>query len=117
MRTILSLFSKSPFTPLQQHMEKVAVCVHQLEGLFEALQKREFEKILEIQKKISKQEHEADKEKNHIRNNLPKNLFMPISQSSLLEILSIQDSIADTSEDIAVLTTLKQLECLLNLDL
>ena len=34
---------------------------------------------------------------------------MPISKSALLEILSLQDDIADDCEDIGILLTLKEL--------
>lgn len=110
MNALMSLFGRSPFAPLQSHMEKVAACVHCLPALFDALQKKEYDKVEEINKKISTLEHNADLTKNDIRNHLPKSLFMPIERRELLEILKLQDSIADSAEDTAVLTTLKQLE-------
>lgn len=110
MRALLSLFGRSPFAPLQSHMAKVADCVHCLPKLFEALKNKEFDKVEELSKKISQMEHHADLTKNDIRNNLPKSLFLPIDHGRLLEILSLQDSIADSAEDVAILTTLKQLE-------
>jgi len=109
MLTIAKLFGKSPFIPLQSHMTKVKDCINLLPSLFEALQKMEVKKIEEITKKISKLEHEADLTKNNIRNHLPKSLFLPIDRATFLEILSLQDSIADQAEDIAVLTTIKNL--------
>lgn len=110
MRALLSLFGRSPFAPLQAHMAKVADCVHSLPSLFEAIENKEFDKVEEISKKVSQLEHHADLTKNDIRNNLPKSLFLPIDRSRLLEILSLQDSLADASEDVAVLATLKKLE-------
>lgn len=112
MLTILSLFGRSPFAPLQSHMEKVANCVHCLPELFDALEKKDEALLAQISEKISKLEHDADLIKNDIRNHLPKSLFLPIARESLLEILSIQDSIADKAEDVAVLVTLKPLELL-----
>ena len=110
MLTIAKLFGKSPFAPLQSHMEKVSESVHLLKDIFEALKNEEFEKVLKIQKKISEKEHEADLVKNDIRNHLPRSLFMPIDRASFLEILSLQDSFADRAEDIAVILTFKQLK-------
>ncbi len=81
-----------------------------LNELFDALRKQDFVKLEEISKKISKQEHQADLTKNDIRNHLPKSLFLPIDRASLLEILSLQDSIADSAEDVAVAVTLKKIE-------
>ena len=112
MLTILSLFGRSPFAPLQSHMEIVAQCVHCLFDLFEALEAKDYEEIEKLSEKISNLEHDADLIKNDIRNHLPKSLFLPIDRENLLKILSIQDSIADKAEDVAVLITLKPLELL-----
>lgn len=112
MRTFLNLFGRSPFTPLQAHMQNVADCVHQLPKLFEALAEKDYPKVEKIAAAISDYEHQADITKNDLRNHLPKSLFLPIDRTNLLEILGLQDSIADRSEDIAVLVTLKPLEVL-----
>lgn len=109
MLSILNLFGRSPFALLQTHMEKVSSCVHLLVDLFTALRKGEPPLIEKIATEIADLEHAADIVKNDIRNHLPKSLFLAMDRSSLLDILSIQDSIADNAEDIAVLTTLKPL--------
>ena len=59
---------------------------------------------------LSQLEHEADLTKNDIRNHLPKSLFLPIDRAHFLDILSIQDSIADEAEAIGILLTLHPLE-------
>jgi predicted phosphate transport protein (TIGR00153 family) len=110
MQTLARLFGRSPFAPLQTHMARVAACVHHLVPLFEALAAKNYERVTEIAKEISKLEHEADLTKNDIRNNLPSGLFLPIDKTSLLEILSLQDNIADCAEDVAVLLTFSELE-------
>lgn len=110
LTTLLNLFGRSPFAPLQSHMEKVSSCVHMLPALFEAMEKKDYAAMEQIAEKISELEHTADLTKNDIRNHLPKSLFLPIDRTHLLTILSIQDNIADAAEDIAVLTTLKQIE-------
>lgn len=110
MFTILKLFGHSPFASLKAHMDKIASCVHKLPDLFDALQRGDRDAIEEIAGQISKLEHQADLTKNDIRNHLPKNLFLPIDRNQVLEILALQDSIADKAEDIAVLTTLKPLK-------
>lgn len=108
MRSFLNLFGRSPFNPLQAHMEKVANCVQLLPELFDALKNQDKTLVDKLALEISTKEHEADVTKNDIRNHLPKDLYLPIDRSSLLEILSLQDSIADKVEDIAVLLTLKK---------
>ena len=112
MLTILKLFGRSPFAPLQSHMKKISECVHMLIPLFDALQKGDQKRLEEIATTISTLEHQADLTKNDIRNHLPKSLFLPIDRSHILEILTLQDSIADRTEDVAVLTTLKQIPML-----
>ncbi|MCH9626764.1 MAG: hypothetical protein S4CHLAM2_03920 [Chlamydiales bacterium] len=112
MQTLARLFGRSPFDPLQIHMEKVAACVRQMLVLFEALAKKDYALVGELAKTISKLEHEADLTKNEIRNNLPTGLFLPIARGSLLEILALQDNIADRMEDTALLLTFKDLEIL-----
>jgi len=110
MRTIAKLFGKSPFSPLQTHMDKVSSCVLLLNDLFIALKEKDYQKVKKIGENISKKEHEADMTKNDIRNNFPKSLFLPIERADFLEILSLQDSFGDKAEDIAVVVTLKELE-------
>ena len=109
LNTILNLFGKSPFLPLHSHMEKVEMCVHLTKELFDALFQKDYSKMQSIAEKISEYEHAADLTKNHIRNHLPKSLYLPIDKSHLLEILSLQDDIADKAQHIGVLTTLKML--------
>ena len=95
-----NLFSRSPFAPLQTHMEKVAICVDKLKELFDAFFQQESETIGKLADEISDLEHSADLTKNDIKSNLPRGLFMAINKTDLLQILSLQDSIADTAEDI-----------------
>lgn len=107
MLTILNLFGRSPFTPLRKHMERVTECVFKLPDLFKGIKEEDFAFTEEIAKLISKLEHNADLTKNEIRNHLPKTIYLPIDRGNLLEILSLQDSLADVAEDIAVVLTLK----------
>lgn len=112
MLTILRLFGRSPFAPLQSHMESVAGCVHKLVELFDAVESGDTNKVEQIANEISEIEHTADLIKNDIRNHLPKSLFLPIDRGNLLEILSLQDRIADKAEDAAILCTLKEIQLL-----
>lgn len=101
MLTIAKLFGKSPFAPLQTHMDKVASCVEKLPALFQAILDQDMEMIEAIGSTISRVEHEADIIKNEIRNHLPKSLFLQVDRGALLEILALQDAIADQVEEIA----------------
>lgn len=108
--TLLNLFGRSPFAPLQSHMEKVSVCVHALKELFDAVERKDYAAVEVIAEKIADYEHKADLTRNDILNHLPKSLFLPIDRTHLVEILNTQDQIADKAEDIAVLATLKPIE-------
>jgi uncharacterized protein len=114
MLNIARLFGKSPFAPLQSHMKKVALCIERLSDIFNALSKRDMEKIEKLVADLSRMEHEADLTKNDIRNHLPKSLFLPIDRAHFLEILAVQDSIADKAEDVGVLLILRPLESFRN---
>ena len=110
MLNLARLFGKSPFAPLQTHMEKVYDCIKKLQEIFDAIVNSDYEKVETMVQVLSKLEHEADLTKNDIRNHLPKSIFLPIDRSQLLDILAIQDSIADKAEEIGHLLILKPLE-------
>ena len=110
MSVFKNLFVKSPFAPLQSHMEKVTKCAEKLEPLFGAYFESDKSRIKAIADEISELEHAADLTKNEIRNHLPSGLFLAVNRGDLLEILALQDNIADEAEDIGVLMTLKKLE-------
>lgn len=103
--TISSLFGSSPVRPLQAHMASVQACIVELVPFFEAALKEDWKEAKEIQKKISKLENDADKLKKELRMQLPNSLFMPVSRRDLLEVLTMQDKIANKAKDIAGLIT------------
>lgn len=107
MRSIARVFGRSPFVPLQAHMEKVAECVRKLPATFDAYERGDLEAVRQSAKEISKLEFEADQVKHDIRNSLPRGLFMPMDRGSLLNILARQDDIADKAENVAVILSFK----------
>lgn len=90
-------------------MNKVASCMEKLSSIFEQLGKPDREKMEKLVASLCELEHEADITKNDIRNHLPKSLFLPIDRGHFLEILALQDSIADKTEDIGILLSLRPL--------
>jgi uncharacterized protein len=100
--SIARIFGKSPFAPLQSHLLKVAACIEKLDDLLLAIENQDQKAMAQITQEIAFLEHEADLTKNHISNHLPKSLFMPIARVDLLEILTLQDTIADKAEDISI---------------
>lgn len=108
MRSIAKVFGRSPFIPLQMHMDKVTECVDCIPLIFESYRSHDTEAVKSLSDRISKLEHEADLIKHDIRNNLPRGIFMPVARTNLIRILNIQDGIANRAEDISVLLTFKQ---------
>lgn len=98
---ISALFGRSPFKPMQQHMEVVYECVGLVPNLFDALIAGDQKALAETQEAIFAKEQEADKIKQEVRLHLPKSLFLPVDRRDLLDVLAVQDTIADTAQDIA----------------
>lgn len=105
-----NLFGRSPFKPMQNHMRTVNQSARAVTDLFEALCKGDAEGVKATQKRIFELESEADKIKNELRAHLPKSLFMPVDRRDLLEVLDLQDNIADIAQDIAGLLVERQMK-------
>jgi predicted phosphate transport protein (TIGR00153 family) len=95
------IFGSSPVSPLQAHMKIVYDCASELIPLFNAVINEDWDEVSRLQQRISDLEKEADVLKKELRLNLPKGLFMPVSRQDLLEVLLMQDSIANKAKDIA----------------
>lgn len=98
---LTNLFGRSPIRPLQEHMAKVHACVEQLRPLFKALVENRQDDIEKIRGDIATLENDADKLKWELRHHLPTGLFMPVDRRDLLEVLMMQDKIANQAKDIA----------------
>lgn len=102
MPTITNLFGgHAPFKHLQEHMRVVRKCAEHVVPLVDALIVEDADALRAEAKAIFALEAEADTLKNELRMNLPRSLFLPVDRRDLLNVLHVQDSIADTAEDIA----------------
>jgi uncharacterized protein len=110
MNILSALFSRTPLSHLQHHMEKTCACLAKLKELCDIRIDSDLPKIEKVAKKISELEHDADLIKNDIRSSLPKSFLFSIDRINFLEILTLQDNLADTAEDIADLLILKPLK-------
>jgi predicted phosphate transport protein (TIGR00153 family) len=95
------LFGKSPISPLQQHMTSVHSCISELKGFMVAIHAQDWVKAEEIRKDIGHKEGEADVLKKKLRLSLPSTFMMPFSRRDLLDLLLIQDSIANITKDVS----------------
>ncbi len=107
---LANLVKRSPLVSIQEHMRAVVECAQEIPALFEALCKQDEVTFEQVKQRIFDKESEADQIKNSLRSRLPKSLFMPVDRRDLLEVLHIQDSIADTAEDIAELLFERQMK-------
>ncbi|MAP10526.1 MAG: TIGR00153 family protein [Gammaproteobacteria bacterium] len=107
---ILAMFGRSPFRPLQHHMQTVENCVLLLGPFFEAIIAKDYGQAASVQQDITKFEDEADDQKHELRLHLPNTLFLPVDRRDLLEILTMQDSIANRAKDIAGLMLGREME-------
>ena len=98
---ISALFGRSPIRPIQQHMAKAQSCITLLGDFLEASYNKDWLKAEEIQLAIHNTENEADALKREIRTHLPRSLWLPVSRNDLLEMLQIQDRLANQARDIA----------------
>ncbi len=96
-----NIFGSSPVRPLQKHMAKVTECVSQLTPYFDAVLSQDWPIAEKIYLSISSLEQAADKLKKELRLSLPKGMMLPVSRRDLLEVLTMQDNIANKAKDIA----------------
>ena len=95
------LFGPSPFRPIQGHMKTVESCAAEVEPLLAAFAQEDRDAMREHRRKIDELEGQADQQKNDLRGQLPRSLFLPVDRRDLLELLHLQDSIADAAQDVA----------------
>ena len=107
---LASLFGRNPFRSLQEHMRVAIQCVDEVPGLFEALAVQDRERVMQIKERIFELEELADQVKNRLREQLPRGMFMPVDRRDLLEVLDMQDSMADVAQDIAGLLVERSME-------
>jgi predicted phosphate transport protein (TIGR00153 family) len=90
-------------------MEQVAKCITKMGESLDAVEQQKWDQIERLADEASHLEHEADQIKDEVRSRLLRRFFMPVDRSQLIEILSIQDSLADTAEDVSILMTIRRL--------
>lgn len=99
------VFGRSPVRPLQQHMAKVVACTGELLEFFEAVVAGDWERAAKAREKVTRLENEADALKTDIRLHLPSTLFMPVARADILDLVTVQDKVANKAKDITGLMT------------
>ena len=98
---LANIFGVSPVRPLEEHINIAFRCAKQLRGFFAAAVQGDWDTAAEVRSEIEKLEHNADDLKKKIRLGLPKSLFMPVPREDLLELLLVQDKIANRTKDVS----------------
>ena len=107
IRNILSLFRKEPSEPLQDHLLLVSECVVRVPQLIHAVESNDQQKLFKLKEEINQYEEKAEKIKSALRGNLLGSLYLSIDRSIILEILILQDKLANIAKDIAFLLTVR----------
>jgi len=98
---LANIFGSSPVKPLEKHVGIAYQCVKQLNWFFEAAIAGKWDKASKYRDAIETLEHDADDLKKEIRMHLPKSLFMPVPRQDLLELLLVQDMMANRTKDVS----------------
>ena len=98
---VSKIFGASPVAPIQEHVAACFKAVKNLIPLFEAAIAERWDQVAEIRETIVDLENQADDLKNQIRSHLPKSLFMPVPRADILDLLLVQDGLANRAREIS----------------
>jgi predicted phosphate transport protein (TIGR00153 family) len=98
---ISKIFGASPVGPIQDHMDTCYKCAKELIVFFELVVSDDWDQVEAARARIVNFEHEADDLKKQLRAQLSKSLFMPVPRQDLLELLLVQDCIANLARDVS----------------
>ena len=99
--TFSELISRSPFGPIQVHMEKTKQCAEELLIYIDAASSNDWDKATISRQKIIQLEKDADGLKAETRDLLPKGLFLFVPRGDLLDLIGLADEIPNTIKDIS----------------
>ncbi|MFP6815802.1 MAG: TIGR00153 family protein [Pseudomonadales bacterium] len=95
------IFGRSPFKPVQAHMELCYRAAALIEDLLVHSTARVWTEVENVQQQIAELERQADDSKRDVRIHLPRGFFLPVARADLLDLLTRQDKIANKAKDIA----------------
>ncbi|MEH6571078.1 MAG: TIGR00153 family protein, partial [Halioglobus sp.] len=101
---------KSPIKPIQEHMQVADQAAQLLTSFMQAKIDDDWERAQQLYQEISEIEQQADKLKRNVRRHLPKSLFLPVPRTDLLELVTIQDQVANYAKDIAGIILGRQMQ-------
>ena len=94
------LLGKSPFKPMIRHMKIATECAGHIPEAVTAFFDNDKNRLKEIKQAVSQLESDADKIFEQLQHRLSKSLFLPVERRDLLDVIEMQEAIADRTEDI-----------------
>jgi hypothetical protein len=105
LKPIFNLFSKAPFEPLNMHAGRVVDTVEKMDEAIRAYIDGDQPRVESLYQEISSLEHEADKVKHSIRENMPSS--QPVDRADILSFLTQEDDVANSAEMVAQMLAMK----------
>tara|TARA_B100000902_G_scaffold151360_1_gene147906 strand:- start:1026 stop:1697 length:672 start_codon:yes stop_codon:yes gene_type:complete len=110
MDRITDLIKKSPFVPIQKHMQVSLSCADELLNFLKAATNTKWKEAQIYRKKIVDLEHEADKLKAEARSLVPKSIFLSVPREDVLELVKVADEIPNIVKNISGLMIGRKME-------
>jgi len=107
---ISKLFGSSPVEPLQRHMAACCAATSELTLFFKHTVAYNWTEVDESRKRIVDWEKQADTLKHEIRRKIPKNMLMPVPRADLLDLLLVQDLLANKAREISGLVVGRRID-------
>ncbi len=107
---ISKLFGSSPVAPLQKHMAACRAATTELSPFFTHTVAGNWTEVDESRNRIVDWEKRADTLKHEIRGQIPKNMFMPVPRADLLDLLLVQDLLANKAREVSGLVVGRRIE-------
>ncbi len=108
--SVLDALPSSPFKILMEHFNRACRAVHKMKIMIELYLEGKYDEAASVSVEISRLEHEADDIKRHLRAHIPRLILMPVSRQDILDILSSNERIADSAQDVAQILDMRQTE-------
>ena len=106
---ISEVISNSPLALLERHAGVCVDCVERLPLYFEEAQAGRWGRAGEVREDICRFEGLADELKQDVRSNLPRGLWMSVSRADLLELVRVQDKMANGAKEVSGISLGRQL--------
>jgi len=106
---ISDVISNSPLALLERHAGVCLDCVERLPLYFAEAQANRWGRANDVREEICRFEGLADELKQDVRSNLPRGLWMSVSRADLLELVRVQDKMANGVKEVSGISLGRQL--------